>query len=166
MVQGCAGPGSGRCVGMLASVLRRAAQHAVPAVVLQAGRPSILMSARYGLYSARHHLFTNSQVGGFLRPFIPCFGLGAGGDSLKRPGTAAVQATCCMLRPAARCRVSGAARPAYHDRKTPQCAVLFLQGKYVRGAAERVYQVFHWVHARCRQVLVNVYLMRQAASRC
>ncbi|PRW56008.1 hypothetical protein C2E21_5243 [Chlorella sorokiniana] len=25
------------------------------------------------------------------------------------------------------------------------------QGKYVRGAAERVYQVFQWLHARCRQ---------------
>ncbi|KAI7843871.1 hypothetical protein COHA_002419 [Chlorella ohadii] len=53
------------------------------------GRQSILMSARHQLYSARHHLFTNSQ------------------------------------------------------------------GKYVRGAAERVYQVFQWVHARCRQRMVE-----------
>ena len=39
------------------------------------------------------------------------------------------------------------------------------QGKYVRGAAERVYQVYFWVHECCRQRMTEASASASARAR-
>lgn len=100
------------------------------------GRQSILMSARHQLYSARHHLFTNSQVSSTCAPntnaflsllhyYLPCcipssFGL------LGNCVQSAAEPLRCQVLP------ESLMHPNIPYR---------LQGKYVRGAAERVYSL-------------------------